>query len=615
MSSIARRHARLGDYLDHYADFFPSRPLAVVALTVVVGAMMSVPFALTVGGTGLSLLGLIYLALRRARRDQDQPRAFQRFAWATGILVCALSILFCALALELFIHDGGAFRRQATLLLIGVMVLTALQAHMTTAAYLAAMAPPVATFLIVGTWVSNQARDKSLGFAVVLFTVMILITTWRQQATDRKLGEVRADLAERNDELARALEETGAQREAAEGASRAKSRLLATASHEIRTPLNAILGLAEGLRRKVDDGEQRELAEGIVTSGEMLMRLLNAVLDLSRIDARRAQSQPQVFDLSRMLDDVVGIWRDSAKALGAELVVERSGFEGPCFIDADKGRLEQTLVNLISNALKFSGQGRVTVRAAMTQGEAATLRLEVADHGRGVDPEHRARIFEPFEQTDEGRKVGGAGLGLAICCGNVALLDGRIGLDETPGGGCTFWFEVPVTPTEAPIEAEVVAPIEGQRPLRVLAAEDNAANRRVIQVLLEPFGVDLTLVEDGVQAVEAYGVGRYDLVLMDAQMPELDGLGAVQKIRALEGDGPRTPIHMLTANVFEEDVAKYLDAGADGVVAKPISLAELGACLAKARRDSPVSVSIEQPRLQANAGFVRSIRPVLPTRC
>jgi signal transduction histidine kinase/ActR/RegA family two-component response regulator len=372
--------------------------------------------------------------------------------------------------------------------------------------------------------------------------------------------------------------ELAAQRDAAEQASQTKSSFLAATSHEVRTPLNAVLGLAEALRREPLTPHQRELTDGILDSGEMLLRLLNAVLDMSKIEAGEARATLTDFELSRTLQSIVSIWTPRARELGIDLELEASGI-GPGRIRSDRGRIEQTLVNLISNAIKFTPPGgTVIVWATSTEDR---VRLEVIDGGPGVPEADRDRIFQPFEQTQEGRNAGGAGLGLSICTGNARVLGGEIGCDRDELGRSRFWFTGALSPCEDEADGtiETVETLELRPGLRVLAAEDNLANRRVLQALLGPSEVELTFAEDGVQAIEALRNARFDCILMDANMPVMNGVEAIRRIRAenLAGDAP---IHMLTANVFQNDVASYLAAGADGVLAKPIQLVEVFRVLA-----------------------------------
>lgn len=369
------------------------------------------------------------------------------------------------------------------------------------------------------------------------------------------------------------------QRAAAEQASRAKSAFLAVTSHEVRTPLNAVLGLSESLKREPLTPAQHELNDGVLASGAMLLRLLNAVLDMSRIEADQATAHFETFDLAEKLRSITSIWTPRAAETGVTLEF-RICADGATTIRSDVGRIEQTLVNLISNAIKFTPTGgRVSVCACLSPDK---LRLEVLDDGPGVPEEARDRIFKPFEQTQIGRDAGGAGLGLAICAGNVRILSGEIGVDRHSSGRNRFWLTCPVE-TKAPDTTAPTDRTDGHEAvgLRVLAAEDNPANRRVLEVLLAPAGVDLSFAEDGVEAVEAALSRPFDLILMDANMPRMDGVEALRRVRASGGAVAATPVFMLTANAFAEDVERYLGAGADGVLTKPIQLPELFAVLAE----------------------------------
>ena len=379
-------------------------------------------------------------------------------------------------------------------------------------------------------------------------------------------------------------EEAQVQRAAAEQASRAKSAFLAVTSHEIRTPLNAVLGLAEALRREPLTPGQRELNDGILASGAMLLRLMNAVLDLSRIEAGRATAQMNDFDIVAKVQTIVSIWTPRAEEMGVALSLDISELAVRT-VRTDEGRIEQSLVNLLSNALKFTPRGeQVLLRASSSQDE---LRLEIIDGGSGVSDADRQRIFEPFEQTDLGREAGGAGLGLAICVGNLTLLGGVVRNDRDERGRNRFWFTCPVAEVQcSPIDVVGETVVTFDRILRVLAAEDHPVNRHVLAVLLQPMDVVLTFAENGQEALDALVAAEYDLILMDANMPIMDGLEAVRRIRAGGGRAAEMPIYMLTANAFVEDVERYLASGADGVLTKPIEIprlyAVLEACRAKA---------------------------------
>ena len=369
----------------------------------------------------------------------------------------------------------------------------------------------------------------------------------------------------------------------AQAASRAKTNFLAVTSHEIRTPLNAVLGLADGLRRAGLDDEQQDLVEGIIDAGAMLLRLLNAVLDIARIETDGVTLNEQCFDLVRLAEAVARLWRTTAAQMGVRLELDVTGLAGAAMIRSDPGKIEQTLVNLVSNAVKFSPPGgRVLMRLTGEAGaDGIHIRGAVIDQGPGVIEADRERIFQAYEQTSGGRAAGGAGLGLAICAANIRALGGEISVAPAEGGGSCFRFAFAARPGDLDLLA-AESPAPPPRPgLRVLAAEDNPANQRVLAVLLQPLGLQPVFVANGREAVEAMGLEAFDLILMDANMPVMDGIEATRIIRGLSGAAGQTPIVMVTANVFEDDTARYRAAGADGVLAKPIVVSELYSILSR----------------------------------
>jgi signal transduction histidine kinase/AmiR/NasT family two-component response regulator len=406
------------------------------------------------------------------------------------------------------------------------------------------------------------------------------------------------------EQLHEQVAEAQAARRAAEAANRAKSDFLAITSHEVRTPLNAVLGLAEALKNEPLTERQGVLVDGVLDAGAMLLRLLNAVLDVTRIESGKMELAVEPFDLGRCAATVVEIWAPRAAERAITLALAVDSLPSGQGLLSDRGKIEQVLVNFVSNALKFTPVGgRIDVGLVVRRGDQGRdlVRLDVSDQGPGVPVDERERIFQPFEQTAAGREAGGAGLGLSICAGHAALLGGAIGVESAPGGGARFFMEFPAEFTASPVAAEVEplalaeppvthapvalppGPAAAPAALRVLAAEDHPANRMVLQALLEPLGLAVTFVENGRDAVEAVSKADYDLVLMDVQMPVLDGVDALQAIRAMPGPQARTPVHMVTANVFEEDVRRYRQAGADGVLKKPIDVRELFALIEQAR--------------------------------
>ncbi len=576
-----REAMTLDGFIRHYRGMAIVRFGMVAGIVAILTTVASPAYVAWFGLLHASLYGVLMWAVAVAARDPDASRALKTLTVRTGLIVGLISIHACWMALDVRAHaTGGGVKMEAGLLLIGVLMFTALQVHMSRPGYLAAIAPSIVSMLWVGIDTKFKGPGHGLVWALLIFVAAVVAATMRQQSTDRTLSDMRMALVEKNQELTDLVAEAQAARTAAETANRAKSDFLAVTSHEIRTPLNAVLGLAEALRREELSGRQRELTEGIHQAGALLTRLLNAVLDISRIEAGKMTLAAAPFDLRHMAETLVKVWTPRASERGILLVLDLADLPTPCVVRTDGGKIEQALVNLVSNAVKFSPSGgAVTIRlAGETRGADLALSLSVADQGPGVSTEDRERIFGAYEQTELGRSNGGAGLGLAICAGNLSLMGGAISVGDAPDGGALFSFNFTAPIDEAEVADRVIdsdPTLDETRPLRVLAAEDNAANRYVLSALLGPLPIDLVLAEDGAQALEAMAAGAFDLVLMDANMPVMDGLTALRAIRAKAGPVSATPVWMLTANVFEEDVARYRAAGADGVLKKPIDLDEL----------------------------------------
>ena len=365
--------------------------------------------------------------------------------------------------------------------------------------------------------------------------------------------------------------------QAAQAGAEAKSQFLANMSHEIRTPMNGVLGVLHLLQREQLSEEGRQLLREASDCGRMLSQLLDDVIDLSKIDAGRLELSPETTDAAQVLKSVIGLLRPNAEAKGLELRV-RAGDEA-VWIEADPVRLRQGLFNLIGNAIKFTEKGHVEVRlAAGSGGERRRLRYEIEDTGIGIADSAQAALFRRFQQADgsTSRRFGGSGLGLAITRRLAELMDGEVGFVSREGRGSTFWLEIAAPAAAEPqacIEADDPAPLlEG---LRALLVEDNATNRLVASKMLEAMGVEVAMAEHGGLGVEAARAGGFDLILMDVQMPVMDGLEATRRIRALAGPQARVPIIGLTANAMAHQREAYRAAGMDGLVAKPISPAAL----------------------------------------
>ena len=423
-------------------------------------------------------------------------------------------------------------------------------------------------------------------------------------AMAQALGVFREN-ARAKDRIETELTRTEVAREAAEAASRIKSQFLANMSHEIRTPLNGVLGMVQAMEREEASPAQYERLRTIRESGETLLQILNDVLDFSKIEAGKLELHVEAFDLGQLIRRACAVFADTAAAKGLELHWDVTpSAEGVW--EGDPARIRQMLMNLLSNAVKFTGAGWVSVTAAAHEDG---LRLTVRDTGDGIAPEHLPRLFGKFSQADESitRRFGGTGLGLAICRELAGMMDGEIGVESTLGQGSAFSLRLPLrrlgaaspAPAEEASAASAEAPASIERELRILAAEDNPTNQKVLAALLEPMGVELTLVASGQEAIDAWRSAQWDVILMDIQMPEMSGVEATRLIRAAElaERRGRTPIVAVSANAMQHQMDEYLAAGMELHVAKPIQAKALYAAVQAALDLRPSA-----PEISALAG-------------
>ncbi|MFO1161071.1 MAG: ATP-binding protein [Reyranellaceae bacterium] len=418
--------------------------------------------------------------------------------------------------------------------------------------------------LILELWYSTASF---VGSGTALFALLLLgLTAWiatlltRQEATMADLGRARAD---------------------AESAMQAKTDFLAMMSHEIRTPMNAVIGMSNLLADSRLEPTQKRYVRIIADSAAHLLEIINDILDFSRLEADRMVIEKAEFELLALAESAIDIARGLP---GADRVDISLAFAGniPPVVSGDGDRLNQVLLNLLGNAVKYTERGLITLSAAIVEQDPDTIvvRFSVTDTGVGIAPEIQERLFQPFEQGDVqlARRKGGTGLGLAICKRLVDLMGGRMGVDSKPGEGSTFWFELPlgrVGSQTLPKKRLAHGSVSPTRSLKVLVAEDTPANQIVARAMLEKLGHRVQVVADGSEAVSAVCNGTFDLILMDVQMPTMDGYEATRRIRALGGSAAVTPIIALTAFAQVADREKAIAAGMTDHVSKPIRMADL----------------------------------------
>jgi signal transduction histidine kinase/CheY-like chemotaxis protein len=434
-------------------------------------------------------------------------------------------------------------------------------------------------------WINVSAKAEIFLSYVSVTTLVAAVVTIMRGHQARLVTQLRAGTRELSEEVLRSTRA----RDAAVEASNAKSVFVATISHELRTPLSGVIGTADLLLETHLDAEQREYAEIVRSSGEGLLLVINDILDFSKIEAGKLEIDQGSFALSEMIAESCALMLPVADRKGIRLELETPA-DLPGWLYGDAGRLRQIVINLLSNAVKFTDQGEVVVRvSAAALSGAVRVRVEVSDTGIGIEEQTLARLFQPFTQADNStaRKYGGTGLGLTISQHLVEMMGGTLGAHSTPGHGSTFWFEVTLLRADredqttngavkltALGERDAEGNLTDAAPL-VLIAEDNPVNQMLAARLLDRCGYRAEVVNNGCEAVEATGRRSYVAVLMDCQMPEMDGYEATRKIRRRETPPARVPIIATTAHSMSGDEEKCLAAGMDDYVSKPLRAADL----------------------------------------
>ncbi len=526
------------------------------------------------------------------------PDASTAMLWRRRALVSALlaGLVWGGGGLVIMMEADESARLFAALVMAGMVAGAVPILSSVPEAFRAYTAPVMLSIIVPSLWNSLEQSNLMLAIVATLFLLaLVRSASFFHDSLDKS---IRLAL-----NMRAMVEQLEAAKRGAEAASTAKGQFLAIMSHEIRTPLNGMLGMAQlllmpGLR----EGEREEYAKTILASGQTLLALLNDVLDFSKVEAGRFELKPTLFSPEELLAETRSLFAETASSKGLAFATRWCGWPGQLY-RGDQARLRQMLVNLANNALKFTSSGAVSIEVhPVSEGDGcAILEFSVTDTGIGIPEDKMELLFLPFSQIDGSntRQYGGTGLGLSIVRNLARLMGGDAGVSSRPGQGSRFWFQVKVETLAAdePVDRERSAPAAANLPAarqgrhvgrRVLVVEDNAVNRKVVISLLAKLGLETESAENGDLAVQALSRQPWpDLVLMDCQMPVMDGFTATIMIRRLESEGdaasrrPRLPIVALTAGVFVEDRDNCLAAGMDDFLAKPVSLEQLRTVLDK----------------------------------
>lgn len=577
----ARATSLLDDRLDAVGatarQTLPAR-MAIATLVVVLTASVLEPAVAALWGAAYGLgEATIRFVLRPLGRGEALSQA-RRLVYVACILFQSLT--WSSLAARCWFMGDEAFRLAAMAMLAGQLVHAQSFSFRSPPALAALAGPPVLLWAGLPTIFGGYHGTPLVVVSAGLFTLLVYVA-----------ASVRANLR-----TTAALAE--AQR-MAEQASAAKSAFLAMISHELRTPLNGVLGMTRALQRTLLDPRQQGYVETILRSGDGLMTILNDLLDISKIEAGRMDLDVQAFDLAGLGEQTVELWAEAATAKRLSLVCEVDP-ELPRRVLGDETRVRQIIMNLVSNALKFteSGSVRLVLQAAPGADGDGGVEIFVIDSGLGMTAAQVAGLFRPFAQAEAStaKRYGGTGLGLAICRNLATMMGGDISVESEPGRGSTFRVWLPLPAVEADDHGEAAAPEpEALPPLRILVADDNPINQAVARAVLEAAGAEIEVAADGAEALRRLRLGPFDLVLMDVNMPNMDGIEAVGRIRAGQAGDPRVPVVALTADAMAGEEARLKSLGFDALEHKPVQPASLIGTIAEAlkRRDEPTEAAAD----------------------
>jgi len=563
-----------------------SVPLQLLAVAWV--AWLGVQAQRTLYAAAVALLGLAVglwrLSTARRHLQQSSPESLRRATWEVEGNAALAGSAWAVATLGIYPHLSGLHGTAYLVICCGAVAIAALFMSLVRHSYVLLAVPLVGSVFLV-TVIGNGEGAWALAILVLLYglTMHRAATEFRRVAAEAIGQRLDADAAQAS---LRSAKET------AEAANLAKSQFLATMSHEIRTPMNGVLGALDLLRRSALDGQQRRLVKTALGSGETLMAIINDVLDHAKIEAGKLTLKPAVTSLHALAASVTALLRASAQARGLALELEIAP-QAPDHVLVDALRLKQVLLNLVGNAIKFTPAGTVLLRLtplAAPEGQLG-VRFEVADTGIGIEPQRLPHLFEPFYQVDGSsqRRRGGTGLGLAISRHIVEAMGGLIAVRSALGQGSAFCVDLALPPGAANSVEDLPDSAVGgldddPGPLRgtVLVAEDNEVNRMLAREMLVSLGLDVVEAADGRQALAMLEACKVDLVLMDCQMPELDGYAATEALRERERQRGlrRLPVVALTADAFDSDAERARAAGMDAHLAKPYTRSALRAAVA-----------------------------------